>query len=62
MIVERPNNKILIYKKPFKVIICLVTCVAFFVNIFAYDLAWAEKKYYRDPPPIVLIALSKNCV
>ncbi len=29
------------YNKPRKVITCMVTLVAFFINIFSYDLSWA---------------------
>ena len=28
-------------RKPFKVVVCAITLVAFFVNTFAYDIAWA---------------------
>ncbi|MCX5679107.1 MAG: hypothetical protein NTZ95_00270, partial [Candidatus Omnitrophica bacterium] len=28
-------------RKPFKVVVCAITLVAFFVNTFAYDFAWA---------------------
>ena len=35
------SNKVLIQKKPFKVIVCAVTLMAFLFNIVSYDLAWA---------------------
>ena len=33
----------IITKRPFKVVACFITLVAFFVNIFTYDLAWAAR-------------------
>lgn len=44
MLNARSDNPILSNKKlPLKVIVCLVTLAAFFINIFAYDLAWADR-------------------
>lgn len=43
MITARSNGSFGIKNKPFKVIICLVTLMAFLFNTVSYDLAWAAR-------------------
>lgn len=37
----RSNSYVFSINKPLKVLVCTITLMAFFINIFAYDLAWA---------------------
>ncbi|MBN2453658.1 MAG: transglycosylase SLT domain-containing protein, partial [Candidatus Omnitrophica bacterium] len=43
MLDARSNKFIFAMNWPFKVMVSIITLVAFFVNIFSYDLAWASE-------------------